>query len=115
MERAAGTLPLTLRSCHLVEVLITTIVCLTVAVVALPMAFLVAVSLPHNSEFRQIVLKACYWGVVLLAVGLVAMPVDLIPEIFFPLGIADDAMYLAVGCLAARQAMKRPDITPSQN
>jgi Protein of unknown function (DUF1232) len=99
----------------LVELLKTSILCLTALAMVLPLAFLAALSLPHNSEFRQMVMKACYWGVVLLAVGLVAMPIDIIPDIFFPVGFIDDAIYLGVGYLAARKAMKPPEINPSRN
>lgn len=99
----------------MVELLKTSVICLTMMAVVLPLAFLTALSLPHNSEFRQMVIKACYWGVVLLAVGLVAMPIDVIPDIFFPVGFMDDAIYLAAGFLAARRAMKPPDINPSRN
>jgi uncharacterized membrane protein YkvA (DUF1232 family) len=97
------------------ELLKTALLCVTTMAVVLPLAFLAALSLPHNSEFRQMVMKACYWGVVLVAVGLIAMPVDLIPEIFFPIGIIDDAVYLAAGFLAARQAMKPRNTNPSRN
>ena len=83
----------------------TMVVCFTIASVALPIAFLVAMSLPKHSEFRQLCLRACYWGCAVLSVAYFGMPVDFIPDIFFPVGFADDAVALGLGFLAARKAM----------
>ena len=99
----------------MVEFLKTCVICLTTMGVLLPLGFLVAISLPHNSELRQMALRVCYWGVVLIAFGLVAMPLDLIPDVLFPVGFADDAMYLAIGCLSARKALKPAQFHPSHN
>lgn len=99
----------------MVELLKVALICGTVALVALPIAFLVALSLPHNSELRQMVMKACYWGVALLAVGYFAMPIDVVPDLLFPVGFADDAVALALGWMSVRKAMKPTAIQPSNN
>ena len=67
----------------MIELLKVTVVCFTVAAVVLPVAFLAALSLPHNSELRRMVMKVCYWGVALLAIGYFAMPSMSFPTCFF--------------------------------
>lgn len=89
----------------MVELLKVMVVCLTVAMIVLPVAFLIALSLPHNSELRRMVMKACYWAVALLAVGYFAMPLDVVPDVLFPVGFADDLIALGLGFVAARKAM----------
>ena len=90
----------------MVELLKVTVICFTVVTVLLPIAFLVAISLPANSEFRQICLRVCYWGVVLLALGYFALPLDVIPDVLFPVGFADDLIVLGIGYVNARKAMR---------
>jgi uncharacterized membrane protein YkvA (DUF1232 family) len=81
------------------------VICFTVAVVVLPVAFLVALSLPRASEFRRLVLQLCYWGVALAAVSYFAMPLDVVPDMLFPVGFADDLIALGLGLVAARKAV----------
>ena len=90
----------------MVELLKVMVICFTVVAVLLPIAFLVAISMPANSEFRHICLRVCYWGVVLLAIGYFAFPIDVIPDVFFPIGFADDLVVLGIGYAHARKAMK---------
>jgi hypothetical protein len=90
------------------------VLCFTLAIVALPVALIVALSLPRNSEFRQFCLRLCYWGVALLAVAYFAMPIDVIPDVLFPIGFADDLAALAIGYISARKAM-RPLAVVSRN
>lgn len=96
------------------QLLQTMVICLTLASVVLPVAFLVALSMPQNSEMRQMCMRICYWGCVLLAVGYFAMPIDCIPDLLFPVGFADDAVALGMGYVAARKAM-RPNRMPGVN
>lgn len=93
------------------ETLRTLIVCFTVAAVVLPVALLVALSLPQHSELRQFVLRLCYWAVAVLAVGYFAMPFDIVPDVLFPVGFADDLLALGVGWASARRAMRPGDAT----
>jgi hypothetical protein len=97
------------------ELLKLSMVCFTVTMVVLPSAFLVALSLPQNSEFRQLVLRCCWWGVAVMAVGYFAMPLDCIPDVFFPVGFADDLIALGVGFASARKAMKPRGGEPGRN
>jgi len=91
------------------------VLCFTVAAVVLPLAFLVALSLPQTSEFRQFCLRLCYWGVALLAVCYFAMPIDLVPDVLFPVGFADDVLALALGYASFRKATKPWTVEPSRN
>lgn len=88
----------------MVDLLKVMVICFTVGAVVLPIAFLAALSMPSNSELRHICLRVCYWGVVLLAVGYCAMPLDAIPDVFFPVGFADDALVLGIGIINAKKA-----------
>jgi Protein of unknown function (DUF1232) len=99
----------------MLEVIKLSLICFTVMTVVLPVAFLVALSLPRNSEFRQLCLRVCYWGVAVAAVGYFAMPIDCIPDVFFPVGFADDLIALGIGLASARKAMKPRGGEPSCN
>ncbi len=92
------------------ELLKIMMICFTVMAVLLPIAFLVAISLPANSEFRQLCMRGCHWGLALLAVIYFGMPLDIVPDVLFPVGFADDAIVLGLGYLSARKAMN-----PSRN
>ena len=94
----------------MIELFKVMVVCGTLVAIALPVAFLVAFSLPHNSEMRQICLKVCYWAVVLLSVGYFAMPIDIVPDVLFPIGLADDLIALGIGYANFKKAM-RPSLT----
>ena len=99
----------------MIELLKVTVVCFTVAAVVLPVAFLAALSLPHNSELRRMVMKVCYWGVALLAIGYFAMPLDVVPDVLFPFGFADDLLVLGIGFAGARKAMQPRGRAASRN
>jgi len=80
----------------MVELLQTIIICFTV----LGALFLILLALP-KSHLRSVFLEICGWaGATTSAVALVS-PVDMIPEVVFPLGFVDDLGYLIVGILCA--------------
>lgn len=91
---------------NVIDVIKLMIVCFTTMMVVLPVAFLVAFSLPHNNEFRGLCLRVGYWACALAAVCYFAMPTDLIPDIFFPVGFADDLLALGLGYVSVRRALR---------
>lgn len=99
----------------MVELLKVGMICFTLAAVLLPIAFLIALSLPHNSELRQMVMRGCYWAAALLAVGYFAMPIDVVPDVLFPVGFADDLVALGLGWMSVRRAMRPAEIQASRN
>ena len=99
----------------MLDLLRTIVICFSVAAVVLPVAFLIAYSLPHNSEFRQLCLRVCYWGFALAAVCYFAMPLDLVPDFFFPVGLGDDLLVLGLGVASARKAMRPWNDAASRN
>ena len=90
----------------MIELLKLVVICFSVGAIALPIAFLVAFSLPHNSDMRQFTFKVCQWGIALLSVGYFAMPIDVVPDVIFPFGFADDLVALGIGFAHFKKAIQ---------
>lgn len=86
----------------MIELLQTIVICFTV----LGALFLILLALP-KSHLRSVFLEICGWlGAGTSAVAVVS-PVDMIPEVLFPVGMLDDVAYLVVGILCALFAYRQ--------
>lgn len=89
----------------MISLMQTMVMCFTALAIFLPITFLVALAMPKNSEFRHLCMRVGYAGFALLTVLYFGCPVDVIPDVFFPVGFVDDAGALGAGFMALRKAL----------
>ena len=71
----------------------------------LGLAFFILLSMPQ-SQLRAFLLPIVGWAVAIACGIWCISPIDLIPDVLFPIGFADDAAALVTGITAAGVAMK---------
>ena len=69
------------------------------------LAFTILLAMPQ-SQLRAFLLPIVGWSIAIVCGIWCISPIDLIPDVFFPVGIADDCAALVTGVVAARSAMK---------
>lgn len=82
------------------SIIITALFCATV----LSITFVVLLAMP-NSKLREICVKLFQLVLAVFFAMLVVSPIDIIPDVFFPVGFIDDIGYLTAALASARAAV----------